>query len=267
MTDAGELQIHRTRGGHRRIPVPEAIRYVRETKSRIEKPELFGLSDAPSDDSAKSAEAQMLALLRDGHSASVTSLMQSLYAGGLSIAEICDKPIFYAMQQIGSAWPHDKKAIFIEHRAMVLCCRALNQLRLSLPEPEFDAPKAIGGAMSGDVYLLPTLMASLVLHDLGFNETNLGPNLPLDVLTDCLLDERPVLVWIAISEPLRSRTQLQEVVKLAEAAKSLGTKLIVGGRHASDLQRSWGDQPAHWEICQNMQELVVTGSPCLTERQ
>ena len=263
MTDAGELQIHRTRGGHRRIPVPEAIRYVRETKSRIEKPELFGLTETPSDGSTESAESHMLAVLRGGHAASVTSLMQSLYAGGMSIAEICDKPVFYAMQQIGNAWPHDKKAIFIEHRAMVLCCRALNQLRLSISEPELEAPQAIGGSMSGDIYLLPTLMASLVLYDLGFNETNLGPNLPLDVLTDCVQDERPALVWLAISEPLRSRTQLQEVVKLAEAAKLLGTLFIVGGRHARDLEIAWGEQPASWVICQNMQDLVAATRPCL----
>ncbi len=31
LADSGDLEIHRTRGGHRRIPVSEAIRYVRET--------------------------------------------------------------------------------------------------------------------------------------------------------------------------------------------------------------------------------------------
>jgi len=39
-------------------------------------------------------------------------------------------------------------------------------------------PGAIGGAMSGDMYLLPTLIASLVMYKLGFNEINLGPTRP-----------------------------------------------------------------------------------------
>lgn len=266
IADAGELQIHRTRGGHRRIPVAEAIRYVRDTKSRIEKPELFGLEEDPAEVSRDTAEQRMLNVLKGGHAAAVTSLMQSLYASGIGIAELCDGPIAHAMHEIGNAWPHDKKAIFIEHRAVMLCSRALNQLRLSVPEPEGDAPHAIGGAMTGDVYLLPTLMASLVLHDLGYQETNLGPNLPLDVLTDCVEDERPQIVWLAVSEPIRSRTQLLEVAKLAELSHALGTRLIIGGRHATSLQQSWGNQPSTWHICDTMQELEVVAKQLLLHK-
>ena len=263
MTDAGDLQIHRTRGGHRRIPVPEAIRYVRQTKARILEPELFGLDLSSSEGAIDSADEKMLAVLRDGHAAAVTSLMQSLYASGISIAALCDGPIAFAMRQIGSAWPHDKKAIFIEHRAVILCCRALNQLRLSIPEPESMGPHAIGGAMSGDAYLLPTLMASLVLHDLGFVETNLGPNLPLDVLTDCVIDEQPELVWLSISEPIRSRTQLSEIVKLAEATQAIGSQFVIGGRNDSDLLQSWGNQPTPWQQCANMAALEAIAKQTL----
>lgn len=257
IADAGDLQIHRTRGGHRRIPVPEAIRYVRETKAPIIHPELFGLDRDPSLVTVDSAEEKMLAVLKNGHAAAVTSLMQSLYASGISVAEICDGPITFAMREIGNAWPHDKKAIFIEHRAVILCCRALNQLRLSVPEPDGDAPHAIGGAMSGDMYLTPTLMASLVLHDLGYNETNLGPNLPLDVLTDCVIDEQPVLVWLSVSEPIRSKTQLAEIGKLGEATRAIGSQFVVGGRHGGDLGQAWSEQPMPWTPCTRMADLVA----------
>jgi len=43
LADAAELEIHRTRGGHRRIPVSEAVRYIRDTRSPVLKPELLGL--------------------------------------------------------------------------------------------------------------------------------------------------------------------------------------------------------------------------------
>ena len=45
MADSGELQIHRTRGGHRRIPAAEAIRYVRENNVAIVRPDLLGLDE------------------------------------------------------------------------------------------------------------------------------------------------------------------------------------------------------------------------------
>ncbi|MEM6688244.1 MAG: helix-turn-helix domain-containing protein [Planctomycetota bacterium] len=264
MADAGELQFHRTRGGHRRIPVPEAVRYVRESKTRILRPDLLGLEVDPSEVSLGTVEEKMLAVLRAGHASAVISLMQSLYASGMSIASMCDGPIAHAMDVIGAAWPHDKKAIFIEHRATILCCRALNQLRLSIPDPEVDAPQAIGGAMSGDRYLLPTLMASLVMHDLGFNETNLGPDLPLDVLTDCVADEKPALLWLSVCEPIRSRTQLREVSRLGEVASQSNTRFIIGGRYARDLEETWGAQhPTSWSYCEHMRCLETDSKPIL----
>lgn len=259
MADSGELQIHRTRGGHRRIPIPEAVRYVRASRAHVLRPDLLGLNVGPSELAAGNAQERMLSVLRSGHAAAVISLMQSLYAGGMSIAELCDGPVYHAMAEIGAAWPHDKKAIFIEHRAVVLCSRALNQLRLSIPDPESNAPQAIGGAMSGDRYLLPTLMVSLVLHDMGFSETNLGPDLPLDVLIDCVVDERPALVWLAIGEPIRSRAQMSEIVKLGEAAAECESRFIIGGRFAGDLRENWGNQQKFvWQHCPTMDCLEQT---------
>jgi excisionase family DNA binding protein len=252
LADAGELQIHRTRGGHRRIPVTEAIRYVRASQTRILRPDLLGLEASAVKEVAGTSRDRMLAVLRSGHASAVISLMQSLYAGGMSIAELCDGPIAYAMKEIGEAWPHDKRAIFIEHRAVILCCRALNQLRLSMQDPEPNAAQAIGGAMSGDRYLLPTLMVSLVLHEMGFSETNLGPDLPLDVLCDSIEDERPALVWLAIGEPIRSRTQMSEIGNLGRVAAENKTQLIIGGRYANELQESWGDHPSTWHYCPSM---------------
>lgn len=261
MADSGDVQIHRTRGGHRRIPVSAAVRYVRETQTQVERPDLLRLDIDVLLTRQDQAKEKMLEVLRAGHASSAISLMQSLYAGGMSIAELCDGPISHAMSIIGAAWPHDKKAIFIEHRAVILCCRALSQLRLSIPEPGRESPAAIGGAMAGDQYLLPTLMASLVLHELGWNETNLGPNLPLDVLMDCVEDERPAMVWLAIGEPIRSRTQLSEIRKLSEVANRYDSQLIVGGRHAAEVRVSLGDTcqqpPTFCSTMACLQETVV----------
>lgn len=257
LADAGELEIHRTRGGHRRIPVSEAVRYIRDTRSPVLKPELLGLEHAPQPIDAESAAARMLQVLEEGHASDAIGWMQWLYASGMNIAELCDGPIASAMYKIGDRWPHDKRAIFIEHRATILCCRAINQLRLSIPEPDEDAPTAIGAAMSGDMYLMPTLIASLVLYEAGFNEINLGPNTPLDVLADSVIDESPNLVWLSISESLRSKSQLAEIIKLAEVAKQHRTTFIIGGRHTNELDTAAMDTDGNprWIQCDSMSDL------------
>lgn len=269
LTDSGELEVHRTQGGHRRIPVAEAIRYIRSTRSLVVEPEVLGLEQNSeignrSLTPIESPDKRMLQVLEAGHAAAVIGLMQALFASGLSVAELCDGPIEFALRNIGERWPHDKRAIFVEHRATILCGRALNQLRLSIPSPDEGSAKAIGGAMSGDIYLLPTLMASLVLHDCGFNETNLGPNTPLDVMADAVVDEQPDLIWLSISEPLRSNSQRAEILKLAEVAHRNNTLFVVGGRNVSDLRliQDGKDGEARWLLCQSMAELCRAAGKC-----
>jgi excisionase family DNA binding protein len=257
LADAGALEIHRTRGGHRRIPISEAVRYIRETRAAVASPELLGLARESIDEGNESVNEKMVSVLEAGHAASVIRLMQWLYASGMSIAELCDGPLAFAMREIGSRWPHDKRAIFVEHRATMMCIRALNQLRLSVPDPDEDAPEAIGAAMSGDMYLLPTLIASLVLHESGFNDTNLGPNTPLEVLADAVLDENPDLLWLSIGEPVRSNSQLTEIVRLAEVARENETTFVIGGRHTEELRSAQTDATGEprWIHCQRMADL------------
>jgi excisionase family DNA binding protein len=258
MADSGEIEIRRTRGGHRRIPISEALRFVRETRTPVVHPELLGLEVAPATVRAGPAEAQMLAALEAGRAGPVIGLTQLLYAGGMPVHAICDGPIRYAMESFGNRWPHDRRAIFLEHRATILCVRALNELRMSMPEPDAEAPEAMGAAMQGDMYLLPTLMSSLVLHELGFHETNLGPNTPLDVLIDAIEDEQPRVVWLCIAEPLRSRALLRELHKLACAAQQQGSRLFLGGRHAADIP---APRDTGWTYCRTMGEFATACAP------
>ena len=40
--DNGEIQATKTAGGHRRIPISEAVRFLRETRSGLVNPEAIG---------------------------------------------------------------------------------------------------------------------------------------------------------------------------------------------------------------------------------
>lgn len=54
-------------------------------------------------------------------------------------------------------------------------------------------------------------------------------------MADAVIDETPQLVWLSIAEPFRSHSQAAEVLKLAEVAEQHKTALVIGGRHASEL--------------------------------
>src|SRR5687767_8379064 len=44
-TNSGSIRTSRTVGGHRRIPLSEAIRFIRETHATVVRPQVLGLPD------------------------------------------------------------------------------------------------------------------------------------------------------------------------------------------------------------------------------
>ncbi len=144
------MRFHRTRGGHRRIPIAEAVRFARETASEILRPDLLGFVEGiersiPADSYAD----RLMAALREGHAAAVMGLLQAMYADGMTVAEMCDGPMKSAMSVLGEAWPQDLRSIFVEHRASMLCVSALCQLGLVLPEPRQEQHGITGRRTAG----------------------------------------------------------------------------------------------------------------------
>lgn len=249
MADRGELKMHRTQGGHRRIPASELLRYARESGATIAGFEMQVLSRPDAGADVHRQHRLVAESLVGGDAGQVVTSLRTLYAAGMTIAELCDGPLRQAMQAVGSRWPHDPQSIFIEHRATAICLQALGRLWSEIPVPADGAPTAMGAAPPSDPYLLPSLMASLVLRDCGYRETNLGPDLPLDVLTDAVERDRPDVVWLAITRPLQSLQYTREIDRLSVAVQKYGGRFLIGGDNVatSTSRRA--------ERCRSMTEL------------
>jgi MerR family transcriptional regulator, light-induced transcriptional regulator len=226
--DDGTIKCARTAGGHRRIALAEAIRFVRDSRSALVRPELLGLPalGASAGRAADGAEA-LYGYLLEGSEAQVRALIQGMYLRGGSIAAIVDGPLRTAMQRLGDLWHDDAGGIFFEHRATDLCIQALNGLRALLPAND-DDPVALGGAVAGDRYLLPSLAAATALHGERFRAVNLGPDVPWSCLVDAVVRLRPALVWITISIAVDAVALGRELQRLAPSLR--GTPVIIGGQ-------------------------------------
>src|SRR5688500_2338784 len=142
-TDGGAIRTSRTVGGHRRIPLSEAIRFIRETRATVLRPQVLGLDaslataaplngEGPSD--AKAAEALYQAL-KDGDAAAANAQVLARYLGGTPLAAVLDGPVARAMHRLGELWKHDDRGILIEHRATDICVQAVNHLRQLIGPP------------------------------------------------------------------------------------------------------------------------------------
>jgi len=236
--DGGLIAVTRTAGGHRRIARNEALRFIRQTGQQVLRPQVLGFAESQeipltSDGSQDPAEALYDALLRGSREA--LGLVQGWFLAGRALAWIFDGPMVIAMERIGQLWQCESDGVLLEHCATDLCIQAVMQLRLALPAEPHGAPTAVGAALAGDPYLLPSLMAATMLQEAGFRAVNLGPQTPLPVLGAAALQHRAKLLWVSVSTEAAAESAKAGLGRMAEELEPIGTNLVVGGRASGVL--------------------------------
>lgn len=240
--DSGRLKVVRTAGGHRRIPISEAIRFVREAGMRVVDPGRIGLPNVgPTDPGIEAPrEEDLEALFRAHRGRDAATLLVRAFLGGVPVAQLCDGPIRGALQRIGRLYETDDEGIAIEHGAVDACIQGLNTIRQTLaPGPE-NAPVAVGGAASGDPYILPSLSVAAVLEEVGFRAINTGPHTPLEALRGTVRREGAAIVWRSYSIRPSARELANERALLAELEAENGCEIVLGGRYARLLSGQEG---------------------------
>ncbi len=226
--DAGRIAASRTAGGHRRVPVEEAVRYIRSSGAEVVRPGRLGLVAGEPKLSPGDFDDALHGHLIAGRAADARGLLEMRFLGGASVAEIADGPLRSAMVRVGERWRRHPAGVFEEHRATEIAVSAMIRLRALLP-PAPDAPVALGGAPSGDPYVLPSLAAAATLEDAGMQAVNLGPETPLETIAIGAASLRPTLVWLSVSVAGNPRALRRRLLRVAEEARSLGAVLVVGG--------------------------------------
>lgn len=197
--DAGKLHAARTEGGHRRISVAEALRFIRESGAPVARPELLHMPEVAQ--TGDRSDATLLAHLQRGDARAARGWVLARYLEGEPIAALCDGPIKNAMHAIGERWKHEPDGVFVEHRATDACIQALAHLRSTF-DPPLDAPIAIGATPEDDPYLLPSFMCATVIAAEGMRAINLGPDTPVSALQQAYDAAQPRLVWVSASAPV-----------------------------------------------------------------
>lgn len=239
--DEGLLPVVRTAGGHRRIALRDALRYIRKTGLPVVRPAALGLVQTQAHGPA--ADPALVAAITAGDVEAARGLLLGAYLAGRAIAELCDGPLRQALYDVGDLWKKGPAGIYQEHRAVEACVQALNHLRGLLPPPRQPARVALGGALESDPYMVPTLMAAVVLESLGWQATNLGANLPVAALQAAVETQRPQLVWTACSVKPAAEAHGRAFRRAAEEMGKRKIRLVAGG---VGWPAEKGEGPARW---------------------
>jgi excisionase family DNA binding protein len=222
--DAGDLVIRRTAGGHRRIPAAEVVRFARREGLTLQDGDVLGRT--PQVPTRKLTSAVTRALV-DGDGDAVQRLLLRAHLDGLSVAALADGPLRLAMEELGRLWLSDTEGVAREHHATLLVLRAAEALRGLLPQPRPDAPVAVGGGPAHDPYLLPSLLASLVLQEAGWRTVDLGPDTPDAALIAAAHRHGATLVWRSYTGELEPVTAAKNLATLCR--RLAPCRVVAGG--------------------------------------
>jgi excisionase family DNA binding protein len=244
--DQGRVPARKTPGGHRRIPLHAALGYVREAGLTLVDPAALGLLLG-----GEATPEALRDLLAAGRPHAAISLLERVYAGGMSAAELADDWIAPAMESIGHGWETGDIPVTREHSASAIATRALHAL-LRTCGPGTDRPLAFVAGLSGDPYVLAGLCAELTLCEVGYRAVNFGADTPLDSLANAVEHDAPALVALSLSTPLSAASSSPLRARFAEAVREAGSALILGGR---GMRPELVDELGATAWCRSMREL------------
>jgi MerR family transcriptional regulator, light-induced transcriptional regulator len=240
--DQGAIPTIRTVGGHRRITLEGLTKFLESSGRVLMVPDVLGvslgqiprMSEIPDAGSEECSEFRR-ALAR-GDDVACMRILQTSIDRGISCGQSAGRFISDAMCGIGQGWEQSTIEPYEERRAVNICTRLIEELRRQLPAIDRNAPVAIGGTPPGDHYQLATSVVELTLRELGWNATNLGCNLPWATLRQAVLDYRPRMLWLSISEIVDANEFIAEHNRLYHSI-SKEVAVIVGGRALTDKIR------------------------------
>jgi excisionase family DNA binding protein len=244
--DQGRIPAERTPGGHRRVRLCDALRFLRGADVAGSDPAALGAAGGD-----ETSPETLAALLCSDAPGEAVTLLEALYASGVTAGDLSDRWVGPAMHRIGNGWEAGEVSITVEHRATAVMLGALHGLIRVQAQPTTAAPRAFVAALAQDPYLLAPLCAELVLNEAGFRTTNFGPDTPPDSLVQAIREQRPALVAVSFSVP--EATGGRARAALGAACRESGSALVVGGR---GLESGLADDLSATAWCRSMTELA-----------
>ena len=255
--DQGLLTTVKTAGGHRRIPVQEVLRFVREQNHVVVEPRILSLPSSEQRNLRRvegCAERLVDALLGDNEIA-CRAIVFELFLAGHSISEIFDEVIAIAFRTIGDKWVCNEIDVYQERCSCQIMLRVLHELRAKQvpPKPLF---KACGVTIEGDQYSLPSTMVEIVLRSVGWDARLLGQSIPYDSMINSIERNHLDLFWVSVSYIHDEEEFVAGFNRVYDAASKSQTAVVIGGR---GLTADIRGRLRYTAFCDTMQQLEELG--------
>ncbi|WP_310820895.1 helix-turn-helix domain-containing protein [Stratiformator vulcanicus] len=256
--DDGKLKAVKTAGGHRRIAMGDAFRFIRENDQKLIDPASLGLGAIATVDFSDPAEirTQYLEALESGDEPTTTGIVCHLHLLDRSIAAICDEPVHWAFRDLRSRCTHPSEECVVLHRGQSNSIHALQRLRELVVQPKTDAPSALLADIGYEIDGLSTYLAETVFADAGITCTQLGLSVPEAVLNGAISRVKPDVVWVSAMGGKQAQPEVvkKRLLEVGRLTAEQGSRLVLMG-DAICSAREFGETPP--TIINDMGELAA----------
>ena len=170
---------------------------------------------------------RLLGALVVGDELAARAVVDRLTEGCVSVIELCEQLLTPCLIEIGERWHHGSMNIAEEHRATAICERTL--ARLTTTPRGRPRGTAVVTTAQGDLHVMASMMAALVLREDHWKTHYLGGNIPIDDVVSLVEDVDADLVVI-------SATNIESIPMaraLRDAVVGNNRRVLVGGQGSS----------------------------------
>lgn len=229
--DQGLLNVVRTSGGHRRLPLSNVLEFVRQRQFTVSHPELLGLPPIRGLGVrvVDHARNEFFAALADGQEAVARQILFELYLSGAEVASLCDNFLAAAQRHFEELHSRSQCELYRVRRAEQILWGSLYDLQVVARECDATAPRALGATLAPVPAPLAAKMVELILRKAGWQATSLGSALTLPSLQAAIQELQPRLFWLSVVPADDPNAVNCAIDTLRQAAIAVGTQLVISG--------------------------------------
>lgn len=236
--DEGRLNAHRTTGGHRRISIQEAVRFLRRPGVELAQPETLGLQDLTAEivehTSRGLGESILLEAIRRSDDSKVRGIITAEFLFSRSVAPVCDGPISFALNRLTDELRAGGDGRAMLDRAADVLRSAVEQVDALLEQPGAQAPRAVGLMIGPRIPGLSAAMSACALRECGYAVSTLPAEAWRGISFSGRLDPDRDLVWISL-EAAADRMHLESFLAEQSSKQFAAQRLVICGRGAAGL--------------------------------
>lgn len=242
--DDGKLPAAKTAGGHRRVELVDALRFIRDGRREIADPTLLGLATPDSLDltDAEAVRQAYIEALEAGDAEATTSIACQLATLGGDVPAVLDDPLWAAFRDIRGRCNHPSEECVTLHRAQANCIEAARRLAELADPAEPSAPLGLAADIGYEIDGMACHLAETVFAHARFRTTQVGYGVPAEVAGGAIKRVRPAVVWLSANGAFKVDTaDVATVAKtIAAEAAAHGARLVISGDAMPD-PREFGD--------------------------